>query len=285
MRSIGQRNEAVHRALTHARYEVLPTPSIEAAVLEHVPKEVRLTVTASVSRGLEASLDLVERLRGHGYEVTPHLAARMIRDRVHLAELVDRLVALGIEDVFVPAGDADPPVGDYPGSLELLRDLTELGRPFPEVGITGYPETHPSIDDDLTIQSMWDKREHATYIVSNLCFDAKMIRRWVERLRRRGVTLPVLIGMPGPVAPAKLLAVATKIGVGESARFLAKNTSVFGRIATPGGYRPGRLLSKVAPLFADPAAGVDGLHLFTFNQVAEVEAWRLAMLGDQVAAR
>ncbi len=285
VRSIGQRNAAVHEALTHARYEVLPTPSIETVVLEHVPKAVRLTVTASVSRGLAASLDLAERLRGHGYAVTPHLAARMIRDRTHLSEVVDRLVGLGIDDVFVPAGDADPPVGDYAGSLELLRDLTELGRPIAKVGITGYPETHPSIDDDLTIQSMWDKREHATYIVSNLCFDAKMIRRWVERLRRRGVMLPVLIGMPGPVASAKLLAVATKIGVGESARFLAKNRSVFGRIATPGGYRPARLLDKVAPLFSDPTAGVDGLHLFTFNQVVDVEAWRLAMLGEQAVAR
>ena len=285
VRSIGQRNEAVHRALTHARYEVLPTPSAEATVLEHIPKQLRLTVTASVSRGLPATLDLAERLRGHGYAVAPHLAARMIRDRAHLSELVDRLVGLGIDDVFVPAGDADPPVGDYPGSLELLRDLTELGRPFARVGITGYPETHPSIDDDITIQSMWDKRPHATYIVSNLCFDAKVIRQWVARMRRRGVTLPVLIGMPGPVSSAKLLAVATKIGVGESARFLAKNTSVFGRIATPGGYRPARLLDRVAPLFADPTAAVEGLHLFTFNQFADVEAWRLAMLGDQVAAR
>jgi methylenetetrahydrofolate reductase (NADPH) len=96
----------------------------------------------------------------------------MVRDRAHLADLVDRLVALGVDDVFVPAGDADPPAGIYPGSLDLLADLSELGRPFPAVGITGIPESHPTISDDVTVQAMWDKREHATYIVSNLCFDA-----------------------------------------------------------------------------------------------------------------
>ena len=36
----------------------------------------------------------------------------------------------------------------------LLQDLKELGNPFPEVGITGYPESHPTISDDLTVQAI-----------------------------------------------------------------------------------------------------------------------------------
>lgn len=272
---------AVRAALTKARYELLPTAKVEAAVVEHVPTDIRLTVTASPAKGLETTLDCAERLLAKGYRVTPHLAARMVRDRAHLTDLVDRLVALGVDDVFVPAGDADPPAGIYAGSLDLLRDLSELGRPFPAVGITGYPESHPTISDDVTVQAMWDKRDHATYIVSNLCFDAAMIRRWVERLRRRGVGMPVLIGMPGPVERAKLLTMATKIGVGESTRFLAKNASVFARIAAPGGYRPARLLEQTAPLFADEAMAVNGVHLFTFNQIAETEQWRNKLLGGE----
>jgi methylenetetrahydrofolate reductase (NADPH) len=276
------RSSAVRAALGNARYEILPTAKIEAAVLEHVPTDVRVTVTASPAKGLDATLDCAERLLTAGYRVTPHLAARMVRDRSHLADLVERLVALGVDDVFVPAGDADPAAGVYSGSIDLLRDLSALGRPFAAVGITGYPESHPTITDDVTVQAMWDKREHATYVVSNLCFDAGVIRRWVERMRRRGVALPVLIGMPGPVERAKLLAMATKIGVGESTRFLAKNASVFARIAAPGGYRPGRLLEQSAGLFADPGLSVDGLHLFTFNQVAETERWRREMLGTSL---
>lgn len=276
------RSSAVRAALGSARSEILPTAKIEAAVLEHVPTEVRVTVTASPAKGLDAPLDCAERLLAAGYRVTPHLAARMVRDRAHLADVVERLVALGVDDVFVPAGDADPAAGVSAGSSDLLRDLSALGRPFAAVGITGYPESHPTITDDVTVQAMWDKREHATYVVSNLCFDAGVIRRWVERMRRRGVALPVLIGMPGPVERAKLLAMATKIGVGESTRFLVKNASVFARIAAPGGYRPGRLLEQSAGLFADPALSVDGLHLFTFNQVAETERWRREMLGTSL---
>ena len=278
MRNTSVRSEGVSSALASARYEVLPTSGIEAKLTESVPVTTTLTVTASPGKGLDATLDCTERLARLGYPVVPHLAARMVRDRDHLVDIVERLRALDVSNVFVPAGDANPPAGDYAGSLDLLRHLTELGRPFEQVGITGYPESHPSIADDVTVQSMWDKREHATYVVSNMCFDAAQIRSWVARLRTRSITLPVLIGMPGPVESAKLLSVATKIGVGESTRFLAKNASVFTRLAAPGGYRPERMLDKLAELFADPVQGAAGLHLYTFNQVAETHRWRQTML-------
>ena len=72
------------RLLEHARYEVLPTASTEEKVLAHVPRDVGVTVTASPSKGLEATLDLAERLTGHGYAVVPHLAARMVTGRSEL---------------------------------------------------------------------------------------------------------------------------------------------------------------------------------------------------------
>lgn len=269
--------ETLVRMLLHSRYEVLPTATTEEKVLAHVPREVTLTVTASPGKGLEATLDLAERLSAHGYAVVPHLAARMISDRAELGEICDRLVGQGITRVFVPGGDADP-VGDYPDALSLLEDLTALGRPFEHVGITGYPESHPTITDDMTIQSMWDKRRHATHVVSNLSFDPVVIRQWVQRMRTRGITMPLLLGIPGPVDRTKLLAMATKIGVGESTRFLAKHKRTFARLAAPGGYTGERFLEDCAPMLARPELLAEGLHVFTFNQLAETEAWRRGML-------
>ena len=270
---------AVHRVLTQARYEVLPTAKIEAAVVENVPRDLTITVTASPTKGIDATLALTERLIGHGYRVVPHLAARMISGQSELAEIVARMQAAGVTDVFCPAGDADPPAGEYAGSLAMLEHLSAMGRPFAEVGITGYPESHPAIEDDITIQSMWDKRAHATYVVSNLCFDPVTITTWLRRMRRRGIDLPVLIGLPGPVERTKLLAMSTKIGVGQSVRFLKSHASAFARIAAPGGFSPEKFLRKASPAFADPELKVAGLHLFTFNQVAETEAWRLRLLS------
>jgi len=257
--------------LRSVRYEVIPTATIEAKVVASVPKDVTVTVTASPNRGLAPTLDLAERLAGHGYRVVPHLSARLVTDDVHLKEIVARLVQAGVDDVFVPAGDADPPAGRYHSALDVLVELTALGRPFRHVGITGYPESHPAIDDDIVVQAMWDKRAHATYIVSNLCFDAKVIDAWARRVRRRGVTLPIQLGLAGPVERAKLLAMAGKIGVGESTRFLARHSRWFARLTA--GYSPERLLARV------PDEDVAGLHVFTFNQVAETERWRQRLLN------
>lgn len=264
--------------LDSVRYEVLPAKATEDKVLAHVPRDVVVTVTASPVKGLEPTLDLAGRLAAHGHRVVPHVPARLLRDEVHLKDVVDRLREAGVDDVFVPAGDADPPAGAYDGALPVLRRLSELGRPFARVGVTGYPESHPLIHDDVTVQAMWDKREHATYIVSNLCFDPRVLGEWIVRIRRRGVTLPVHLGVAGPVQRAKLLAMATKIGVGESTRFLTRHASWFLRFATPGGYSPDRLLARGEAALTAPSAGVAGLHLFTFNQIAETERWRRAVI-------
>jgi methylenetetrahydrofolate reductase (NADPH) len=271
------RDEAIQRLLEHARYEVLPTATTEEKVLTSVPKDVAVTVTASASKGLEATLTLAESLAAAGYMAVPHLAARMIHDFSEVEEIRARLGEAGITSVFVPGGDADP-VGVYPDSFSLLEDLHRLEKPFSHVGIAGYPESHPKIHDDLTVQAMWDKRRHATHIVSNLTFDAGAIKSWVERMRSRGVTMPLLLGMPGPIDRTKLLAMATKIGVGESTRFLAKNKSLFARLAAPGGFTGERFLEECATVAARPESLIEGLHIFTFNQIAETEAWRQELL-------
>jgi methylenetetrahydrofolate reductase (NADPH) len=274
--------------LERPRYEVFPAGGVEDAVAEWIPAGMTVTVTASPTKGLDATLGLTERLAGRGYHVVPHLSARLVRDDAHLADIVARLTAAGIDDVFVPAGDADPPAGVFDSALSLLERLAEMGSPFARAGITGYPETHPRIEDDITIQAMWDKRRLAAYIVSNLCFDPATLRRWIRRVRARGVTLPLRVGLAGPVERTRLLRMAAKAGASESARFLAGHLEWFLRFGTPGGYSPERLLGRLGPTLADPAAGVEGLHLFTFNQVQQTEQWRRALLartGDPARAQ
>ena len=266
--------------LRNPRYEVIPTNTVEQSVVECVPKSVTVTVTASPTKGLEATLGLAERLATHGYTVVPHVSARLVVDDAHLEEVVARLRSCGIDNIFVPAGDADPPAGRFDSALSLLVQLTEMGRPFSQVGITGYPESHPNIDDDVTIQAMWDKRHHATYIVSNLCFDPGTLKRWINRVRQRGVTLPLYVGLAGPVERTKLLNMATKIGVGESARFLSGHAGWFLRMGAPGGYNPARFLGRIGGALTAPSSVVAGLHIFTFNQVLQTEEWRQSLLAE-----
>ena len=270
--------DALTRFLSHPRYEVLPTEEAEELVAAHVPLDVTITITSSPKRGIEATLSLAERLAARGYTVIPHLAARLVHDGAHLKEIVARLTPLGSR-VFVVAGDSREPAGAFPDSVSLLTAIAAEAPGLRDVGITGYPESHSFIDDDLTIQAMWDKRRLATYIVSNLCFDVRTVKRWVARVRRRGVQLPIHVGMAGVADPAKLLRVSTRIGISDSARFLRGHSNWLLRMVRPGGYSPERFAAALMPELAQPERKVVGLHVFTFNEIEPTEMWRQEMLA------
>jgi methylenetetrahydrofolate reductase (NADPH) len=270
-------------ALRRPRYEVIPLQGVEEAVVEHVPKDVKLTVTASPKKGIETTLEFAERLSNQGYQVVPHLSARLVVDEAHLKDILERLRESGIREVFVIAGDPDEPAGKFAGADELLPVMAEIGHDFEEVGITGYPESHPVISDEVTIEAMYDKAPHATYIVSQICFDPKVTADWVRRVRRRGVELPIYVGMPGSVSRQKLLRISRNIGLGESARFLKKQRSRLLRLFLPGGYSPDRLIRGLTPSLADPQNKVRGFHIYTFNEVEKTEAWRRKKL-DRIEA-
>jgi methylenetetrahydrofolate reductase (NADPH) len=276
--------EMVAEALRRPRYEVIPLQGAEEQVVEHVPKDVKVTVTASPKKGIESTLELAERLSKRGYATAPHLSARLVRDEVHLEEILGRLRGSGIRDAFVVAGDAQEPAGKFAGASGLLAAMAELGHDLDEIGITGYPESHPFISDADTIKAMYEKEPYATYIVSQICFDAEVIAGWARRVRQRGVDLPIYVGMPGAVSRQKLLRISRGVGLGESARFLKKYGNWFVRFFLPGGYSPDRLVEGLTPLFTDPESKVRGFHVYTFNEVGKTEAWRREKLDGMLAA-
>ncbi len=261
------------------RYEVLPTDNAADLVAAYVPRDVTLTVTASPRRGMPRTIHLAVALAKLGYHAVPHLSARLIRDKVELGQILEALNAAAITEVFVVAGDAREPAGLFPDALSLLAALPP-DHGLTDVGVTGYPESHPFIHDDMTIQAMWDKRRLATYIVSNMSFDPEGVKRWIERVRNRGVELPIYIGMAGVADPARLLRLSTKIGVADSARFLRGHPSWVARMFRPGGYEPGRFVSALLPDIALPQRRIAGLHIFTFNEIEPTERWRREMLAE-----
>src|SRR5215218_4521052 len=178
--------ERLAQALRHPRYEVIPLEGTEEQVLEHIPKEAKLTVTASPQKGMEGTLRLAEQLAGQGYHVAPHLSARLIEDSARVEEILQRLHEAGIRDAFVVAGDAKEPTGEFTGAPELLESMSKIGHELEEIGITGYPEGHPFLKDETLRQAMYEKRPYATYIVSQICFDPQTTSGWIRGVRERG---------------------------------------------------------------------------------------------------
>jgi len=136
---------ALLAALERPRYEILPLTGITDDVLAHVPLAVKITVTASRRRGLEHTLRVVEGLASCGYDAVPHLSARLMRDREQLEEVMLRLQAADVREVFVIAGDARQQAGEFADATGLLSAMGELRERFREIGISGYPESHQFI--------------------------------------------------------------------------------------------------------------------------------------------
>jgi len=269
---------SVAGALAATQFEVIPLKDAfeRASVL---PRGACVTVTSSPAKGLEPTLELAERLAAAGYGVVPHLAARSVRDRAHLSDVVARLAEAGITRAFVVAGDGEEP-GAYPDGLSLLRALDEAGRPFDDVGIPGYPEGHPLIADDVLLRALLDKQAFASSMTTQLCFDPEAVRAWVARMRAAGVQLPMILGLPGPADLVRVARIAARIGVADSARYVRKNRGMIGAVLRRRAFRPDPLLRALASLVADPAADLRGIHLFTFNQVEEAAAWQARALGS-----
>jgi methylenetetrahydrofolate reductase (NADPH) len=255
-------------------YEVIPFKKTEQAVLDAVPRDVRLTVTASPAKGQDATVDLAVRLVGHGYSVAPHLSAQQVRDRAHLADVVARCREAGITDVFVVGGDRTDTPTEFADALALLRALHELDHGFTDIGIGGHPEGHPEVGHDVLYRALADKAALAHHITTQIVFDPKVILEWSRELTRRGIDLPVHVGVPGAVHRQKLVRVSGGLGIGESAKFLKKQQGLLWRFFVPGGYSPDKIIKGLAPHIGRPDNGLAGFHVFTFNDLAPTEAWR-----------
>ena len=268
---------ALAGALRAPTFELVPLKNaLEQATF--LPPGSTVSVTVSPTKGIEATVALSEQLQGLGFRAVPHLSARMVRDRAHLAELIAWLEAAGVDRAFVVGGDAKEP-GAYPDGLSLLRAMADIGHPLAEIGIPAYPQGHAFIADGVLLDALRAKAAFAGYMTTQLCFDPNAIATWLSARRAEGISLPVHLGVPGVAEPQRLLAISARIGVADTHRFLVKNTRFIARLIRSGGfYRPDGLLEGMAPSIADPAPGIVGLHLYTFNAVELTERWRRGYL-------
>ena len=272
-----EEQETLLHTVREAYMEIFPTGSIESR-LDVLEPQSYVAVTCSPTKGVDVTLDMVERLSHRGFKLVPHIAAKMVRDRNHLLEILKRLDDLPVTSIFVPGGDAERPVGEFSRALDLLRAISEHDHKFTEIGVAAHPEGHPSVgQDELTAQLM-QKQEFANYLVTQMCFDVDALTTWFRGVREQGITLPAWIGLPGVSDRGTLIKTSLRIGVGDSIRYLKNRGKIAAELLKTSSYRPDDLLLDLAPYIADPLYKIAGHHIYCFNQVERTERWRLDFL-------
>ncbi|WP_422114952.1 methylenetetrahydrofolate reductase [Brachybacterium sp. UNK5269] len=261
------------------QFEVIPLAGVLDEARAHLPAGARLTVTASPRQGLEATVATACALAAAGFSVVPHLAARQIPAAAALQQMLDELADSGIKELFVIAGDASQPAGPFEGALDLLTAIGGSGHDF-RLGVGAYPEHHPfAATPAAAMDLLQQKAQHASYLVTQLCFDADTLLDWLRALREHGIELPVRPGIAGPIDLGRLLRIGTRVGVGPSLRLLAKRSSGVRQLIGHGSWSPDPLLAELAPAYQQPTLALAAPHVFTFNALETTGAWWRALRG------
>jgi len=242
-----------------------------------IPPGTRINVTFLGNEDLTMRLDASRAVRDGGFVPVPHVSARRLRSQEMLEEFLEALKAQGTSaDVFAVGGDPSTPEGPYPDSLSVIRTglLERYGAQ--DVSITGYPEGHPDIADDVLWSALEGKagvlRERGTRgtILTQFGFDVDPVLAWIEAVRERGIDLPIRVGVPGPAGIKRLLAFAGRFGIASSAGIVKKyGFSLTNLIGTAG---PDRFITELASRL-EPRHGTVKLHFYTFGGLVATAEW------------
>jgi methylenetetrahydrofolate reductase (NADPH) len=279
-------SQAMRDLVANLHYELVPMKSIDQAI-DALPPSADVSITCSPVKGIPPTLEYAERMIGLGHRPIPHLAARMVESRDDAAKLAVWLREHELAEVYVIAGDAPVPHGPYEGALAFIRDLLDNEPGVQRIGIAGYPDGHALIEpavikEQLHLkQSLLNEAGVGGWVSTQMCFDDSTIRSWLQTERADGLTLPIRLGVPGVVDRARLMTMGTRLGIGASLRYLSKNRSTVMQLMAPGGYDP----TDMVVAFADDAKalGIEALHSFTFNAVADTRTWQEAIIRGATA--
>jgi methylenetetrahydrofolate reductase (NADPH) len=154
------------------------------------------------------------------------------------------------------------------GGFQYARDLVAhirktYGNHF-DIGVAGYPEgCDDNKDEDSLLDHLKEKVDMgATFIVTQMFYDADNFIRWVGRVRERGITVPIVPGIMPIATYASFLRRANHMNCKVPEDWMAKLESVKNddvAVRDIGKTLVAEMCRKIL------AAGIRHLHFYTMN--------------------
>ena len=163
------------------------------------PEYISVTYGA-VGGNVGANREVCQMVRNAGtVPVTHFTVIKNTREGIH--RQLDTYLGEGVDHILALRGDF--PRGEHStgGDFNYATDLVafirrQFGDQF-EIAVAGSPEGHiacRSLDADISVLKM--KQDNgADYIMTQLCWDMEQFERWLDRIRKAGVTMPVDVGI------------------------------------------------------------------------------------------
>tara|TARA_E500000331_G_scaffold312230_1_gene320068 strand:+ start:5864 stop:6592 length:729 start_codon:yes stop_codon:yes gene_type:complete len=223
--------------------------------LSTLPKVKDVYITMLPGNDFKEVANKATELVKSGFNPVPHFPARSIKNLEQLKEYVKICKDGGVKQALVIGGSAQP-IGDFHCSLQLLE--TGLFEGF-KIGIAGHPDGSPDISDQDLEKAMIDKKPYADYIVTQWLLDAKTIAEFISKQ-----TLPVHVGITGPLKISSLLKFASIVGAKNSINFLKSNATKAIDLLKP--RDPNSMIEELRE-------NTDSFHIYTFGGLKETNKW------------
>ncbi len=223
--------------------------------LETLPKLKDVYITLLPGGDFKETAIQAEKLVKKGFNPIPHFPARSIENEVQLKEYISRCKDGGTKQVLVIGGSREP-IGDFDSSIQVLETGYFENM---KIGIAGHPEGSPDISDSELEKAMNDKKPYADYIVTQWLLDPQPIIDFISKQ-----TVPVHVGITGPLKITSLIKFANIVGAKNSLNFLKSNFSKALDLMKP--KDPNDLIGKVK-------SHTDFFHIYTFGGLKETNKW------------
>ena len=223
--------------------------------LSNLPKVKDVYITLLPGEDFRQVAEKAKELANLSFNPVPHFPARSIKNMDILKDYVMRCKDGGVKQALVIGGSAQP-VGDFHCSLQLLE--TGLFEGF-RIGIAGHPDGSPDISDSDLEKAMKDKKPYADYIVTQWLMEPDPIIKFVSKQ-----SIPVHVGITGPMKVSSLLKFANTVGAKNSINFIKSNLGKTFDLLRP--KDPNDLIKKVKSVTSN-------FHIYTFGSLKETNTW------------
>jgi len=245
-------------------------------------------VTSLPGTDFEETIDTCKRLAEEGMQPVPHFTARSLANKEMLENYLARVTSeAGVKRVLAIGGADKKPVGDFPDSISMLATGLFDKYGIESIGIAGHPEGSPDIERPLLREHGYKKIDYAEltdvqmYLVTQFVFEATPIIDWVERIRREGNNLPVIVGIPGLASLKSLIGHAKACGIGASMTVLTKQAKNVHKLLSL--QEPDKLVRDLAAYANEhPENRIQGVHMFPLGGLVPSAKWSYSVVGGQL---
>jgi methylenetetrahydrofolate reductase (NADPH) len=248
-----------------------------------LPVGSRVYVAHIEGTPIEEMVATAARLSRDGFEAMPHFPARIISDAATLEDWIKRYAGeAGVSSALVLAGGVAKPVGAFHSSMQLLDTGLFEKHGYTRLHVAGHPEGNADIDPkgstelvDAALdwkQAYAEKTGTEMAIATQFAFDAVPVVAWAERLKARGIAMPIHVGVAGPAKLQTLIKFAVACGVGPSLSVLQKRAKDLTKLLKP--FEPTEVLTALATYkAAHPESLIAQAHVFPLGGINASAEW------------